>query len=204
MLLIIQARSSSKRFPNKVLYPIKKKPVIIRVILNALKSKKVSKLLIATSNNRSDDELVNFLKKKNFNVFRGSLSNVADRLLKAAQINNSKYFIRISGDSPLIDYKIIDRAIKIFKKDKKNKDLITNVFPRTFPSGQSVEIIKTKILKKNLSKMSKSEKEHVTTFFYKYFKRFRIINFKNFSKFKKKDKINLDFRSDLPRIKKYI
>ena len=150
MLLIIQARSSSKRFPNKVLYPIKKKPVIIRVILNALKSKKVSKLLIATSNNRSDDELVNFLKKKNFNVFRGSLSNVADRLLKAAQINNSKYFIRISGDSPLIDYKIIDRAIKIFKKDKKNKDLITNVFPRTFPSGQSVEIIKTKILKENL------------------------------------------------------
>ncbi len=204
MLLIIQARSSSKRFPNKVLYPIKKKPVIIRVILNALKSKKVSKLLIATSNNRSDDELVNFLKKKNFNVFRGSLSNVADRLLKAAQINNSKYFIRISGDSPLIDYKIIDRAIKIFKKDKKNKDLITNVFPRTFPSGQSVEIIKTKILKENLSKMSKSEKEHVTTFFYKYFKRFRIINFKNFSKFKKKDKMSLDFRSDLPRIKKYI
>jgi len=204
LLLIIQARSSSKRFPNKVLYPIKKKPVIIRVILNALKSKKVSKLLIATSNNRSDDELVNFLKKKNFNVFRGSLSNVADRLLKAAQINNSKYFIRISGDSPLIDYKIIDRAIKIFKKDKKNKDLITNVFPRTFPSGQSVEIIKTKILKENLSKMSKSEKEHVTTFFYKYFKRFRIINFKNFSKFKKKDKMSLDFRSDLPRIKKYI
>ena len=173
------------------------------MILNALKSKKVSKLLIATSNNRSDDELVNFLKK-NFNVFRGSLSNVADRLLKAAQINNSKYFIRISGDSPLIDYKIIDRAIKIFKKDKKNKDLITNVFPRTFPSGQSVEIIKTKILKENLSKMSKSEKEHVTTFFYKYFKRFRIINFKNFSKFKKKDKMSLDFRSDLPRIKKYI
>ena len=174
------------------------------MILNALKSKKVSKLLIATSNNRSDDELVNFLKKKNFNVFRGSLSNVADRLLKAAQINNSKYFIRISGDSPLIDYKIIDRAIKIFKKDKKNKDLITNVFPRTFPSGQSVEIIKTKILKENLSKMSKSEKEHVTTFFYKYFQRFRIINFKNFSKFKKKDKMSLDFRSDLPRIKKYI
>ena len=204
MLLIIQARSSSKRFPNKVLYPIKKKPVIIRVILNALKSKKVSKLLIATSNNRSDDELVNFLKKKNYNVFRGSLSNVADRLLKAAQINNSKYFIRISGDSPLIDYKIIDRAIKIFKKNKKNKDLITNVFPRSFPSGQSVEIIKTKILKENLSKMSKSEKEHVTTFFYKYFKRFRIINFKNFSKFKKKDKMSLDFRSDLTRIKKYI
>ena len=188
MLLIIQARSSSKRFPNKVLYPIKKKPVIIRVILNALKSKKVSKLLIATSNNRSDDELVNFLKKKNFNVFRGSLSNVADRLLKAAQINNSKYFIRISGDSPLIDYKIIDRAIKIFKKDKKNKDLITNVFPRTFPSGQSVEIIKTKILKENLSKMSKSEKEHVTTFFINILKDLGLSILKIFLNLKKKIK----------------
>jgi spore coat polysaccharide biosynthesis protein SpsF (cytidylyltransferase family) len=203
LLLIIQARSSSKRFPNKVLYPIKKKPVILRVIHNALKSKQISKLLIATSNKRSDNALVNFLKKKNFNVFRGSLNNVADRLLKAAQINNSKYFIRVSGDSPLIDYKIIDRAIKIFKKNKRNKDLITNVFPRTFPSGQSVEIIKTKILKENLSEMSKSEKEHVTIFFYKYFERFRILNFKNFSRFKK-NKMSLDFRSDLPRIKKYI
>ena len=59
------------------------------------------------------------------------------------------FFIRISGDSPLINLKIIDRAISLHKKNK-NVDIITNVFPRTFPMGQSVEINKTKMIKKNL------------------------------------------------------
>ena len=32
--------------------------------------------------------------------------------------------------------------------EKQNYDLITNIFPRTFPSGLSVEIIKPTIRKK--------------------------------------------------------
>ena len=48
--------------------------------------------------------------------FRGDLNNVAKRLCKAAELNKAKYFLRINGDSPLINYKIIDRAIQIFKK----------------------------------------------------------------------------------------
>ena len=47
----------------------------------------------------------------------------------------------------MIDPKLIDKAIKITKKIKEY-DIITNVFPRTFPKGQSVEVIKTSTLKK--------------------------------------------------------
>ena len=36
------------------------------------------------------------------------------------------------------------------EKENKNLDLITNVFPRTFPKGQSIEIIKTSIIKNNI------------------------------------------------------
>ena len=144
MLAIIQARTSSKRFPKKVLYKINSKPLIIRVVNNALKSNLVSNLIVATSKEKSDDQLVKLIKKSRFKYFRGSLKNVALRMLNVAQINNAKYFMRLSGDSPLIDYKIIDFAIKILKKNK-NVDIVTNVFPRTFPSGQSVEIIKTKM-----------------------------------------------------------
>ena len=63
------------------------------------------------------------------------------RLYETANMNKAKYFVRINGDSPLIDPKLIDKAIKISKK-KKGYDIITNVFPRTFPKGQSVEVIK--------------------------------------------------------------
>ena len=102
------------------------------------------------------------------------------------QFLREKIFLRISGDSPLIDYRIINKSINIFKKNK-NFDLITNIFPRTFPSGQSVEIIKTNLLGKNLKFFSKLDKEHVTRYFYRNFLRFKIKNFKNKIKNNKKN-----------------
>jgi spore coat polysaccharide biosynthesis protein SpsF len=86
--------------------------------------------------------------------------------------------LRISGDSPLIDFRLINKSINIFKKNKRF-DLITNVFPRTFPSGQSVEIIKTSALGKNLKFFSKLDKEHVTRYFYRNSPKFKIKNFAN-------------------------
>jgi len=204
MLAIIQARTSSKRFPKKVLYKINSKPLIIWVVNNVLKSKLISNLIIATSKDKSDNQLVNLIKKSKYKFYRGSLKNVALRMLKVAQINNAKYFVRLSGDSPLIDYKIINRAIKILKKNN-NIDIVTNVFPRTYPSGQSIEIIKTKILKKYISNFNRSEKEHVTTFFYSNSNKFRIINFKkNTNNYKNLPKLSIDYKSDLKKIKKFI
>ena len=64
MLAIIQARSNSKRFKNKVLYPIQKKPLIEYVYKRVSKSNKIKKIIVSTSKNKSDNDLVNFLKKK--------------------------------------------------------------------------------------------------------------------------------------------
>ena len=64
LLAIIQARTSSKRFKNKILYPIYKKPLIGHVVDKIKKSKKISKIIVATSTNRSDDKLIAYLKKK--------------------------------------------------------------------------------------------------------------------------------------------
>ena len=166
MLAIIQARTSSIRFPKKVLTRIYGKTIIEHVVLKIKKSKKIKTLIVATSVKKSDDMLVDYLKKNKIKYFRGSLENVALRLLQVALKYKQKYFIRISGDSPLIDYKIINRSINLLKKIK-NVDIVTNVFPRTFPSGQSVEIINVNSLKKNLKKMSKFDLEHVTSYFYK-------------------------------------
>ena len=201
MLVVVQARSSSRRFPRKILHRIYGKTLIEHVILKISKSKNVSNIVVATSNNKSDDNLVNLLKKNNINYFRGELKNVAKRLLYAAEKYKKKYFIRINADSPLIDFKLIDLSIKIFLK--KKYDLITNVFPRSFPQGQSVEIIKTSVLRKNIKKMNKIELEHVTRFFYKKYNNFSI---KNFSAKKKlaKMKLSIDTKKDLYLILKKI
>ena len=201
MLAVIQARCSSKRFKNKILFPINNLPLIIHVNFRVKKSRFIKKIVIATSKNKTDDKLIEILKKFKIKYFRGDLKNVAKRLYKVAELNKVKYFMRINGDSPLINYKIIDRAHNIFKNRNKNYDLITNVFPRSFPKGQSVEIIKTSTLKKNLDFFSKSDKEHVTTYFYKNFKKFKIKNFQLKNKKKELDQA-IDTKKDLAYVLK--
>ena len=113
MLVIIQARSSSKRFRNKILFPIYKKPLINHVIEKIKKSKNKLNIVVSTSLEKSDNKFTKYLKKKKISFYRGSLNNVALRLYKTAKKNNSKYFVRISGDSPLFDFRILDKAIKL-------------------------------------------------------------------------------------------
>ena len=201
MLAIIQARTNSKRFKNKIVFPVNKIPLIAHVYLRVKKSRYIKKIIIATSKNKTDDKLIKILQKFEIKYFRGNLENVANRLYKAAKTSKVKYFLRINGDSPLINYKIIDRAICIFKSQNKDYDLITNVFPRTFPKGQSVEIIKTSTLKKNLNNFSRTDKEHVTRYFYQNSKKFKIKNFKFRGKKKEIDQ-SIDTKKDLENVLK--
>ena len=205
MIVIIQARLGSKRFSKKVLTKIYDKPLIEYMLERLKKNKSIKKIVVSTTNKKKDNKLVNFLKEKKILTFRGDENNVARRLLQTATKLKVKYFIRISGDSPMIDNKIISIMVRQFKALKK-VDIFTNVFPRIFPKGQSVEIIKTKILKDNLKKMSDIEKEHVTQFFYKNSKKFHIKNLRlnktknNFIKLK----FAIDTRRDLKNlIKKF-
>ena len=85
MLVVVQARSSSTRFPKKILHKIYGKTLIEHVILKISKSKNVSNIVVATSNNKSDDSLVDILEKNKIEYFRGGLKNVAKRLLHVAE-----------------------------------------------------------------------------------------------------------------------
>jgi len=93
LLVIIQARSNSKRFKNKVLVPIYGKSLISHVVDKIRKSKKKIKIVVSTSRDKSDDSLVDHLKSSGINFFRGSLNNVALRLFNTARKYRSNYFI---------------------------------------------------------------------------------------------------------------
>jgi len=199
LLVAIQARTSSRRFKNKILHSFYGKLLIQHVLDKIKKSKKV-KIIVSTSKNKEDDKLVRFLMSKKIKYYRGSLNNVAKRLYDTAISEKQNFFLRISGDSPLIDFRLINKIINIFEKNK-NFDLITNIFPRTFPSGQSVEIIRTNTLGNNLKFFSKLDKEHVTTYFYKNSSKFKIKNFTNKKKNKIK-KLSIDTLNELKEILK--
>jgi len=178
ILIIIPARLSSARLPKKHLFKIGNLRVIEIIFKRLSKNFKEENIFIATSNNKFDNELCEFCKKKNINFFRGSLSNVVNRVYKLAITQKAYGFVRINGDSPLIITSIIKKALKIFKT--KKYDLVTNVFPRSYPAGMSVEIIKTQVLKKIIKKNKKKiHKEHITSYIYENYKDFRIYNIKN-------------------------
>ena len=115
-IAIIQARMSSSRLPGKVLKPLAGKPMIWHIYQRALKCKLVDKVIIATSTEKSDEPLSVFCKENNLNVFRGNLNNVLSRFLAILEKNPHPYFVRITGDCPLICPAFIDQQIMALNK----------------------------------------------------------------------------------------
>ena len=199
---LIQARYSSSRLKGKVLKKINNFEVLEHVIYNLKKSNLITNFYILTSHHDSEIQL--FCQKKKYNFFKGPLNNTFLRFNKFLKKNpRIKNFIRISGDSPLIDSNIVDKMILISKR-KKKYDLISNIFPRTFPKGQSIEIIKTKtFLKIKNTELNSNEKEHVTKYFYNNKNKFKIFNYLN-SHDMSKYNLSIDTNRDFRIIKKII
>jgi len=110
-IAIIQARMSSNRLPGKVLKPLAGKPMIWHIYQRALECRHVDKVIIAMSDETSDDPLAAYCQTYDLNFFRGSLNNVLDRFLRILKENPFSYTVRITGDCPLICPEYIDQRI---------------------------------------------------------------------------------------------
>ena len=164
--IFIQARMSSLRYPGKFLAPIKGIPLIKHLINRVRKLKNIKNIVVLTSDLESDEPLHAYLKSINCLCFRGDLENVFKRFQDALETYHSYYFMRLCADSPLVDTALMQFMVDQALLGKHS--LISNVFSRKFPRGQSVEIIKSQIfLETNHKLLSCSEKEHVTPYFYK-------------------------------------
>ena len=176
--VIVQARSGSKRFPNKIFHKIGKYSVLDHVIRRIKKTKFKKKIIIASSIKTKRKKIISIAKKNKCMYFFGSEKDVLKRFYKTAKKFDLKFIMRISGDSPFIDPNIIQKAYLIFKK--KKFDVVTNILYPTFPKGMSVEIFNISTLKRlNKTVKNLNEREHVTSFIYKNFKLFKINNFKS-------------------------
>ena len=192
---LIQVRTSSSRFPSKVTKKILNHEVFLIVYKRVLRSKLISKAIIITSNNKSDDIIFNLCEKKNIPVYRGSLNDVLARFYFASKKFKIKDIVRITSDCPLIDPMTIDKVCKIYSKNKY--DYVSNTIKPTFPDGLDVEIFNFKTLEKTFKKFkSKYNREHVTTGMQKN---------KEIKKKNVKNKINLsNFRFTLDTKKDYL
>ncbi|RJF76810.1 spore coat protein [Azospirillum cavernae] len=173
--IFVQARMSSRRLPGKVLAPFRSKPMIAHVLRAATQALPGDgKVVVITSDDVTDDPLALYVEHLGFPVFRGPLDDVLSRFRQAAVAFPCAWMLRISADSPLIDPQVI---AAVAARCDFDGDLVTNIFPRSFPKGQSAELIRTASLNAlSDHALTTDDREHVTPYFYRNPKDFRILN----------------------------
>ena len=200
-VIAIQARVSSKRFPRKVLEKINGRTLIECVIERCTDTG--FQVFVLTSDDLTDDPLEELLSHKKYSYYRGSLNDVRARYLNFMRKENINQVVRISADSPLIHPDVISQMISS-AKDFIGYDIVTNIFPKTYPRGQSVEIVsRTAFESIRDIPLSEYDKENVTSYFYQNFSKYKI---KNFSNVQNLSKVNLcvDTQLDLIKINNFI
>ncbi|WP_337865631.1 glycosyltransferase family protein [Ignavibacterium sp.] len=179
IVTVIQARTGSSRLPGKVLMPLAEAPLIVRMVERVMISELAGKVVVAITDESSDDILEKICKENNFLFYRGSRDDVLDRHYQASKILNAEAVVKIPSDCPLIDAKIIDKVIGFFIEHSSEFDFVSNLHPATYPDGNDVEIMHFSILEdawKNAKR--KLEREHTTPYIWENPEKFRIGNVK--------------------------
>lgn len=204
-MAIIQARMNSTRLPGKVLKLIDTRPMLGYMAERVSSASEVDDYVIATSSAVSDDPIEEFCTNNDIPFFRGNLDDVLDRFYQASKIADAKIIIRLTGDCPLVDPNIINKMVRIFKKN--SYDYMANTAPPegiTFPEGMDVEIFSKEALKKAWKEAEKpSEREHVTFYFWKnknLFSTFRYDLEENYSNYR----LTVDYPEDFELVEKII
>ncbi|MCD6558920.1 MAG: glycosyltransferase family protein [Palaeococcus sp.] len=163
VLCIIQARMSSTRLPGKVLKEVKGKPLLAYMIERIMPSKEVNKMIVATSQDSSDNPIVDWCTENHVEFFRGSLNDVLDRFYQCAISLNPipDIIVRLTADCPLHHYMVVDFAIDYFLSNRF--DYFTNSFEPYYEDGFDVEVFTLDALRKAWESATRqAEREHVT------------------------------------------
>ncbi len=173
VIAIIQARVSSTRLPEKILLPILGEPMLYRQIERVKRCKMINSIIVATSDDKSDDPIEKLCSDNMIDFFRGSLNDVLDRYYQAAKIYKPDHIIRLTGDCPLIDPNTIDKVVCFHLEG--GYDYTSNIIERTYPDGLDVEIFTFECLEQTWKEAElPSRREHVTPFIYQHPYRFKI------------------------------
>ncbi len=160
-LASLQARMSSTRLPGKVMLPLAGAPMIQRQIERVQEAANIDEMIVATSDQASDDPLAAFLEKRGIGVYRGPLDDVQQRFVAAAAEFPAAAIVRLTADCPLADPGVIDDTIDAFLD--AGADYASNTPPqRTFPKGLDVEVFTAQALRRAALNPSPEAREHVT------------------------------------------
>lgn len=179
-VLIAQARFRSSRLPGKVLYPIAGRPMLAHVIDRLARCQNADRVVVATSDQLSDDIVADWCAALAVDVFRGSEHDVLARYVAAAKHYAADVVIRVCADAPLLDPGVIDGAVELYRQHESDADYVSNMMHDTFPRGQCVEVMRVDVLDK-LDRLATEpgQREHVTPYLLKNTDQFRVADYRH-------------------------
>lgn len=168
---------TSTRLPGKVMLPILGRSILEWHVERVRRAELVDDVVVATTENASDDVICEAARQLGVGCFRGDEHNVLSRYLAAANEFDADIVVRVTSDCPLIDPCVIDQTIRAFLDAEPSVDYASNRAVQTYPRG-----LDTEVLSKDLLALADREadrpddREHVTLFVWRQPERFRVKN----------------------------
>ena len=165
---IVQARTTSARLPGKVLSDICGEPVLARVLQRATASLEIDEVVLATTTNTSDDELILIAERLGIRWYRGSETDVLSRYSGAANESKAEVIVRLTADNPLLDPSLVDLVCSRLIESIGTCDYASNTVVKSYPVGLNVEAFYLDTLMRlNRLALYAEEREHVTLALYR-------------------------------------
>ena len=141
------------------------------------RAKKITKFVLATSHDKSDDRLAHYFLDMGIDVFRGSLNDVLSRYYHCALNYYPKHVVRLTADCPVADPELIDEVVVTHISEDND---YTSIGGLTYPLGLSAEIFRFEALESAYRQaLLSSQREHVTLYLYQNSHQFKVKQIKN-------------------------
>ena len=156
--ILIQARLNSKRFPRKVLAEVGGARLIRYLLTSMAKVTQARHVVVLVP--WADKDLIEAVWP--WPVWVGDEDDVASRFVEYVENNDCDGFVRVCGDSPLLDWRIVNTMIHLFRTG--DRLLVSNV-GGGFPHGQQCEVVRSGFFLENKDRL---DREHVIPTLYHF------------------------------------
>ena len=165
----------STRLPGKVLQDLCGRTMLGRVIERLRATPSIDDVMVATTNLKKDDPVVQECQTYSLPYWRGEESDVLDRYFQAAKAVQADIIVRVTSDCPLIDPEVTNKTIRAFLED--SPDYAANTLRRTYPRGLDTEVFSMQTLSRAWQQAKENyEREHVTPYIIEHPEEFRLLS----------------------------
>ena len=171
--IILTARMGSSRLPGKAMMDINNKPLIFWILDRLAR---IGNVVLATTQDKSDDELAYRVGGMGYCVHRGETDDVISRMDNALirYYPGAKYVLRGLGDCPFMSKELIDRSVEIMDRDVDVDSFAWALPPWVWPVYGAREFPYKRTAWNRIVKESKT-REHVDVYFHENRNRFNTV-----------------------------